>query len=39
MNWIVTGIMVGIVVVSVVAGRGANLRDDLHSDIAWDKLA
>lgn len=35
MNWIVLGIMVGIMVISIVAGRGAELRDDLHSDIAW----
>ena len=35
MNWIVVGIMVGIMVISIVAGRGAELRDDPHSDIAW----
>ncbi len=35
MNWIVLVIMIGIMVISIVAGRGAELRDDLHSDIAW----
>ena len=35
MNWIVLVIMVGIMVISIVAGRGGELRDDPHSDIAW----
>ena len=34
MNWIVLVIMVGIMVISIVAGRGGELRDDPHSDIA-----
>ena len=35
MNWIVLVIMAAIFIVSILGGRGAELRTDSHSEIAW----